>query len=249
MSSRFRFLSVATLILLLAFASTSVALEKRVSLLDDSDHDTWSRGTTPCRVIYYNTCQGWIWVWGQWTPGDRFGTAFSACCPGGYGFHQLLAATFYVGTGAPSGYGLTGTFDVWAADAQNCPTGPSLVSTPFLPASGWNQVDWSGNPINVSGGDFVITYTMPIVAIGNPLTFATDHPAVGPTGVAACGTCYPTTRVARSLYYGTVPSTYCPGATFYDGICDAELLLDCDLMCNTTAVQPTSWGQIKNLYQ
>jgi hypothetical protein len=248
MSSRFRFTSVATLALLLAFASTSVALEKRVSLLNDTEHDTWTRGTTPCRVTYFNICTGWIWVWGSWSPGDQLGTAFSSCCPGGYGFHQLLDAELYAATGSPSGYGFTGTLDVWTADANRCPSGPALRSQPFLPVTGWNFVDWSSSPVDVSAGDFIITYTLANATLSDPVTIATDHPAMGPTGPAACGSCFPTTRVPNSFLYVNTGTTYCPGATLFDGSCDAEFLLDCDLMC-ATPVQQTSWGQIKNLYQ
>ncbi|MGQ0722227.1 MAG: hypothetical protein ACT4PE_11760 [Candidatus Eiseniibacteriota bacterium] len=248
MSSRIRLLTTATLLMVLAFASTSVALEKRVSLLDDSERDEWSRGTTPCRVIYYNTCQGWIWVWGSWNPGDQFGTHFTSCCPGGYGFHQLLATTFLVGTQSPSGYGFTGSIDVWAADGQGCPTGPALRSTPYLPISGFQTIDWSSSPIDVSGGDFVVTYTIANATLPDQVTFATDHPAVGPTGVAACGNCFPNTRVTRSFYYGTTSAPYCPGSSLFDGVCNAEFMIDVDLACATPVTQ-TSWGQIKGLYR
>jgi hypothetical protein len=247
MSSRFRLLAIATLISMLAFASTSIALEKRVSLLDDSEHDSWSRGTTPCRVIYYNTCQGWIWVWG-WSPNDRFGTVFTPCCPGGFGFHQLLATSFFVGTQSPSGYGFTGSIDVWNSDAQGCPTGPSLRSTPYLPVSGWQMIDWSSNPVNVSGGDFIVTYTMANATLPDQVTFGTDHPAAGPTGVAACGNCFSSGRVSRSFYYGPTTAPYCPGSALFDTVCNAEFLLDVDLQC-ATPVQQTSWGQIKGLYR
>jgi hypothetical protein len=249
MFPRLRFLASAASILLLASATSSMALEKRSVRMADGGHESWSRGTTPCTVTYYNTCTGWIWVWSGWLQGDRLGTAFSACCPSGQNVHQLTAAWIFAATGSPSGYGFTGSLDVWSADAQECPTGPALHSQPFLPLSGWNGFDWSLAPIDVSGGNFAITYTLaPGAAFPDPVSFSTDHPEAGPTGGPAAGTCYPTSRVVHSYWYGTAASPYCPGSKLSDALADAEFLLDCDMIC-ATPVQTSSWGQIKGLYR
>jgi hypothetical protein len=229
--------------------AASVALEKRAALLDETGREAWSSGTASCRALYYNFCQGWVWVWSYWRPGDRFGTAFSSCCPVGESAHQLKDMFLYASTGSPSGYGLTGTIDVWTADAHNCPSGAALRSTPMLPHAGWNSVDWSP-PVDVSGGGFVITYTLASGTRSDPVGFVTDHPSAGPTGPAACGTCFPSTRITRSYYYGRGSDTYCPGIVLFDGVCEAELLMDCAMTCTPPVnVASRTWGQIKGLYR
>lgn len=248
MQSRLRFLVLATLIALLCFASTSAALEKTTARISDEHPDDWSRASTSCQVVYYNICTGWIWVWSSWTAEDRLGTWFSSCCPGGFGNHQLIDTFVYFPQGSPSGYGFTGTMDVFTADAQGCPTGAPLESSPFLPTSGWNSVSWAANPVDVSAGDFVVALTTGNTTIGNPMQIATDHPTAGPTGPPACGTCFPTTRTARSFYYGTPSSPICPGSSLSDGLCDAAFLWDVDVSC-ATAVETQSWGKIKDLYR
>jgi len=248
MLSRPRSLVLATTITLVSLAAPGEALEKTSARYAGDARENWNRATTSCQVAYYNICTGWVWVWSGWDPTDTFGVWFSPCCPGGSG-GQLLTDTFvFFYAAPPSGYGFTGTLDVWAADGQGCPTGPPLRTTPFLPTSSWNQVSFAGSPVDVSGGDFVVTMTTGAAGIGNPTAIATDHPVAGGTGPAACGTCFPSTRVTRSFYYGTATSPLCPGSPFSDSLCDAELLWDVDLTC-TTAVENRSWGRIKELYR
>jgi hypothetical protein len=229
-------------------APPSGALEKVSVPGPDGARDGWVRATTSCQVAYYNQCNGWVWVWRGWEETETLGVRFSPCCPGGFGAHQLMDAFLFFQTGAPSGYGFTGTLDVWTADGQGCPTGPPLRSSPFLPATGTNHVDYSANPVDLSAGDFVLTITTGNYTVGNPLGVVTDHPAAGATGPAACGLCYPTTRAVRSFYFGTAASPLCPGETLDDLLCSAELLWDVDLVC-ATPVEGRSWGRIKELYR
>lgn len=247
MQSRLRFLVLATLAALPLLTSTAAALEKTSARFSDLREDDWKRTSTSCQIVYYNLCTGWIWVWSQWEGTDRFGVWFSSCCPGNFETHQLLDSFIYFRTGSPSGYGFTGALDVWTADAQGCPTGAPLHTEPFLPTDGWNQISWYANPIDVSGSDFVVTVTTGNYTGGNPMTVATDHPSAGPTGPTACGTCFPTTRVNRSFYYGTASSPNCPGVALPD-ICAPAFLWDVDLAC-TTPVETRSWGRIKELYK
>jgi len=102
----------------------------------------------------------------------------------------------------------------------------------------------------VSGADFVITYTTnPTAIFGDPMAVPTDHPAAGPTGVASCGVCFPTTRVSHTFYFGTATTPVCPGSTLADELCDAELFLDVSMACATTAVEADSWAKVKQLYR
>jgi hypothetical protein len=231
-------------LLMLLLAPPGAALERRSARAPEASV-TWARAAT-CEILYYNTCQGWIWTWGGWDPTDRLGVAFGA--GPGSAAQQLSELLMFVSNGAPSGYGFTGTLEVHLADEQDCPAGGPLHSQPFLPASGWNTVDWTAAPIDVSGGDFVVSYKLANTAQPDPVVFASDHPLAGPTGSVACGTCFPSTRTVRSYYYGTASAVLCPGAVFSDGACDVEWLWDCKVQC-TTPVEATSWGHLKALYR
>ena len=60
----------------LLMATSGLALERTpMQMIDDSRGNDWNAATT-VTVAYYNFCQGWIWVWGGWSPGDQCGTAF-----------------------------------------------------------------------------------------------------------------------------------------------------------------------------
>jgi hypothetical protein len=76
---------------------------------------------------------------------------------------------------------------------------------------------------------------------------ALDFDAQGPTGPQGCGTCFPTSRVSRSYYYGTAASPLCPGSKL-SVICEVEWRWTAR-MFYYVSVEETSWGQIKSLYQ
>jgi hypothetical protein len=244
MSSRLRVCLLTVLVAVFALTSSSFALEKTASRLTDADHDGDWRGSSTCSIVYYNYCTGWIWNWSGWSPNDVFGVAFDSCCPGGSST-AIEASWIYFSSGSPSGYGFTGNVDVYDADATGCPTGASLATQPLLPATGWNQVTFAS--VNVPDGSFALTFWVG-AGMANPVTIASDHPAAGPTGPAACGSCYPTTRTNHSFYYGTLASPLCPGSALNDGICDAQLMWDAQVSC-ATAVDQSNWGQIKGLYR
>jgi len=235
------FLTVIVLAASLMLATSGLALEKTAVRMDDMGRpDDWNAGTSACTVQYYNFCTGWIWIWSGWSPNDVLGTCFENCCAGG---GAVGTSWVYAGSGAPSGYGYTGTIGLYDADANCCP-GAALAETPFLPLSGWNGFAWG---VSVTG-DFVVAAAVG-PASGNPASFGTDHPAAGPTGPQACGACYPTTRVARSAYYGSFATPLCPGSPFNDGVCDAELLMDVDMVCEPVSVEDSSFGKVKGLYR
>ena len=142
------------------------------------------------------------------------------------------------------------------ADSTGCLVGSTLDAQPFLPLSNWNQIDFL--PAVSVGPSFAVTYTLGS-GTADPVAIASDHPAVGPTGPAACGNCYPTTRGNHSFFYGAAATPLCPGSALNDGVCDAELLWDAQVMYGAGAptdcasfpvsVQEQTWGSIKALYR
>lgn len=245
MNSWIRFFTFAAFMAVALWTGPSAALEKVSRALPDDDRDDWRGGPTTCIISYYNTCTGWVWVWSGFADGDRVGVNFSNCCGGGF-TGQLIETTIFVATSAPSGYGFTGSLDVFAADGNGCPTGPSLGTQSFLPTSLWHIVDYSSAPISLPDS-FVMTYTT--AGTNNPASIGSDHPATGPTGPQSCGTCFQANRVNHSYAFGTAASPLCPGSTFNDGVCDAQLMWDVKTNCVPTAVESSSWGQLKNLYR
>jgi len=230
-------LALAAVLLL---ATSGLALEKTsVQMLDDSHGNDWNAATT-VTLAYYNFCQGWIWIWGGWSPGDLTGLCFENCQDG-----ILSGSWLYTVTGAPSGYGFTGS--VWVANADaNCCVNGVLASQPWLPGSGWAFFTWSSIAVDPR---FIIGQTWAAPTGFTALSrLASDHPAAGPTGVAACGVCYPTTRTTHSYYYGAAGATLCPGSVLNDGTCDIEWLNEAIVSC-TISVEESTWGQIKALYQ
>lgn len=235
---RTRLAALWCLLPLLVVTSPTPALEKTVAPLDDERSDAWNAGLT-CVITYYNYCTGWIWNWSFFSPSDRFGVCYESCesypC-------ALVESWQYVSTGAPSGYGFTGTIAVSAVDANCCPVGAPLQTQVFLPVAGWNGNSWWV----LVPARFAIHVTLG-PAPDSPLVVSTDHPAPGPTGPPACGTCYPATRVNHSYYWD--PDAICPGSPFFDGLCDAQLLWDCGMICKWVGAEPRSWGSIKSLYR
>jgi hypothetical protein len=247
MHSRLRVILATALIAVFAFAAPGVALEKSASRITDLEHDTAWRGSSSCTIIYYNTCTGWIWSWSGWSPNDVFGVALETCCLPGNSSALQEAYIYFTVAAPPAGYGFTGSIDV--QDANNttlCPEGAVLATQPFLPATGFNTVIFTGG-LSIPDASFAMSITAGATD-GNTMAISTDHPAAGPTGPVACGTCYPTTRVNRSFYWGTTASPFCPGSALNDGICDAQFVWDVVTTC-TTAVEQSSWGEIKALYR
>jgi hypothetical protein len=98
---------------------------------------------------------------------------------------------------------------------------------------------------------FAIVVTLDEEALPNPAAFGTDHPSAGPTGPQACGLCYSADRTNRSFMYGTPASPLCPGVPFFDYVCDAQLFWSALMVCDDPplSTEPSTWGQIKNLYR
>lgn len=239
------FVTTFVLAATLCLATSSMALEKRAQTFDDGRSDDWNAAAS-CLIRYYNTCTGWLWVWSGWADGDRLSTVVNSCCPTGNG-SALLQTAILCFSGGPAGYGFTGTVAIHASDANDCPTGPAIGSQPFSIAAGAFVINtWGGLPVP---NKFVIVNTVSdALGFVNPGAFATDHPAVGPTGPQACGFCYPANRQIRSFYHGSLASPICPGSTLNDGICNAQWAWEASLNC-IVSVEESSWGSIKSLYR
>ncbi|MFN8179596.1 MAG: hypothetical protein U0167_16830 [bacterium] len=234
------FTALAVALALAVSATRAVALEKW-SVNDTATPQGWSTAAT-CAIIYYNRCTLWSWAWGGFGAGDRYGVCADACGGAGAGVLQTQNRVF---TAAPAGYGFTGTVSLRPADANCCPTGPVLRSQPWLPTGPFDVHNW-----NVAvPAKFCIVYTFGPNGEG-PARIGTDHPAAGPTGPAACGFCYPTSRVNHSFYWGTANTPVCPGSVFNDGVCDAQARVDIFMSPGIgISVEPQSWGGIKSLFR
>jgi hypothetical protein len=243
------FLIASVAAAVLALATSGFALEKVASRMTDQDLDAGWTASTSCSVRYFNTCTGWVWVWSGWNPLDQVGVCWDNCCPTAPpkdGTGTINAAAIYVWTGAPFGYGFTGLAKLYCDnDLDCCLDASELVGQQtYLPVSGWNTYLWG-----VKCGRKFITVYQHGPGVANPTSYATDHPAAGPTGPQACGFCYPANRVNHSFYYGTKNSPLCPGSPLNDGVCDAQFLALAGLTCNLVSVEESTWGQIKNLYR
>jgi len=247
-NGRLERLSAVLLVAFLLLPASAQALEKRAVPFDGDRSDAWHSGGT-CRISYYNICTGWVWCWSGFGDGGRIGTVFETC-----GDPQsstvLLQSVHFACLEAPPGYGFTGTIAVYSVDANDCPVGAPIASQPFLPTTSppFQAVAW-GAVFVPSQFAIVVTMKDGVGGLANPAQMGTDHPAPGPTGPIACGTCYPINRPNHSYNYGNVNSPICPGSPFNDGVCSAELFWDADVFGEFLATQPSSWGAIKELYR
>ncbi len=217
------------------------ALEKTAVRVGDLERSgDWGAATT-CVVAYYNTCTGWVWVWGDWVGIDMVGVCYETCCS--VRTESSLQTTWeLVYTSSPPGRCFTGTIDIWTADDNHCPD-LRLAERPFYFYSGWNGHSW-GIPVPP---EFVVTVTFGPSA--NTISrLVSDHPAAGPTGPAACGYCYQLNRLTHSYYYGRSWALLCPGEKLNDGVCDVEWLWDVAMSCEVS-VETSSWARTKALYR
>ncbi len=236
--SRRHLLLILPCLLAVALHSDGHALERAERSLDRPGPDNWLQGGN-CIVSYYNTCTSWIWIWSDFEPTDRLGVVFT--CGSGAGLDRT---NMYVWSGSPSGYGLTGTLSVHDVDGNGCPDG-LLGSTPWLPVSGSNVVSWYVG----TSGSVALIYEFPGQAETFPTVFASDHPAPGPTGPVACGTCYPSNRAGHSFYFGTASSPLCPASPLFDGFCAVEFYGWSAVFSVPTSTENSTWSHVKALYR
>jgi hypothetical protein len=218
----------------------AIALE-RVLVRDDGLQSSWNSGGS-CSIQYWNTCTGWTWLWGGWSPFDRIGVAYEACGT------SLSSLDIFIRPTAPvcPGYGYTASLEAYAADANGCPTGVALGSVAFLPAGPPLLNVAFPSPVAVPSS-FVALVRMGSAG-GGTARYGADFDAVGPTGPQGCGLCFPTTRVTRSFDYGSTVAPLCPGERIMGPVCDVEWRVTA-YMYTQTSVEDTSWSRIKGMYR
>jgi hypothetical protein len=235
------FTTAFVLVAMVVFATSALALEKTAArLTDDSRGDDWNANTT-VTVFYYNYCTGWIWILSGFSIGDQFGVCFDGCDAG------ILTGMWMLNwdSGAPSGYGFTGTLKVYCVDDQCCKIS-LLADQPWLPGTMWNFYAWN---VCVPPKFAIMAQVAAPPGINTIADMVCDHPAPVGADPAACGYCYPVDRVVHTFFWGTKTTKLCPPGLFWnDGTCDVELVWDIDMKC-PVSVEEQSWGQIKNLYK
>lgn len=227
---------------LLATAGSARSLERVEVRADRSSSDGWDAGSS-CTITYANTCTAWLWVW-TGDEDDVMGVVFEPCCESG----QLVSTQAYFWTGAPQGWGCTGTLTV-SEVVDDC-LGTVYDSRPCLPGGGyggWAETDvWADLP----PGRVALTYTFGYVThLEITPTIPSDHPAAGPTGPQACGLCYPSGRVGHFFSFGTATSPLCPGERMNDGVCDAEAMFWSAGFSCAVSITESSWSAVKGMYR
>ncbi len=220
----------------LAPSASALETSRRI---DDTRADSWNAGAT-VRITYYNICTGWIWIRSGFPARSRFGIGVDVPAA----VSTLGSSWQYFYSGVPMGWGYTGTIAASVVDASGCPAGVPLASQPWAPRTGWNLLSW-----NAVVPDRFALHCTTGPGGGSPLAVVLDHPGPVAGGPAACGTCYPTSRVNHSFTWGTAALPLCPGEPmFHDGWCHAQLLWDFEL-ATVDALGPATWGRIKSLYR
>ncbi len=145
------------LALVLMAAASTVALECRELTMRD---DVGMEPLYDCYMQYYYyirydppTSGSWFWYWDGWETGDRLGAHFTvgdlsmwtglACDPvAAFTIEQIRILDFAgYGTVHPGWWSVE--FDVYCSDAEGCPVGPPIHTTPRLETYfGWNYIDF-----------------------------------------------------------------------------------------------------------
>lgn len=237
-----RGVAVAIASVWMAGAGPAWSFERRAP---DEDGPTAWLGASSTVISYYNLCTGWVWH-----PGNHAGQRLGVVVDTGCGPGATLGTTwhfYYSGYGC--GWGFDGTtISILAVDANDCPVDPALDSQPICPGpdlDGWMVALWDTQVPS----RFAVVLDLGSRWISSYPRLRTDHPAAGPTGPPACGTCYPTTRVNHSFLFADGDQVFCPPEVYYtDSACNAELTWYCSLLCPVSR-EPTSWGRVKALFR
>lgn len=245
------FMTALVLTGVFVFATSGLALEASLhSISEDPDRDLgWSANVT-CSILYANYCNGYVYAFDE--SGFRFNDANwgqhyqkTDCCGPGES-SVITSTTTYTWTGAPFGYGFTGTVSIYAATAgTKCPTGSPLASQPWANASG--QATWLWG-IDCTKSFVQLVNTGPNGAF---YSFASDAPSVGqgPGNMDPCQSPTPT----NSFFYG-VGGINCPGSELTASIVPNSTTVSlffwsAQKVCKPVSVQESTFGQIKGLYR
>ena len=229
-----------------------------------------------CVLSAYNWCSGWIWTFSE-DPGGIWGVVYdSNNCPGGCNNGGAMTEV-YLYSRCTSVPGSLGGVGVYTVDWQDClvdvlyTSGP-LTMTHCVSGDRWTTLDvrW----VHVFGHPFAITVTWgpdnnPQLATDNAV--ANFYCARGYAGFPGCATTGRTcvgwnNLPQRSYIYftdldnnGTLEdmcalygAPYGPSFPYiyYYGYMNNNLVMAVGLDCSSpTAVEPTSWGHVKALFE
>jgi hypothetical protein len=287
--------TVLALALVLVIAASACAMEKKAVQMRE-DFGTEPLYDTYMNYYYYIPCptSSWFWNFTQWPVGQVIGEVFTigdpsmgrvgAGCPPYLTSDPAMAHTIeqfrvldFAGYGTIYPGLFTVEFNIWCADANGCPVGPSMWSSgpKEFCAAGWNYVTVTPNLCVTNCKTVMNPPSYPRILITATHTGSlSTYPAWGfdnistPLGLACamhdngcCPALYP--RPQNSHYpvmhtgdYG-VNFANCPpywilnpGDTTGDVYGCIELAWRLYVK-NTgpTANQPSTWGHIKTMYR
>jgi len=223
-------------------APPASALEKHPARWSEPlGEPAWNAASSTCAVSYYNTCNGWVWVWDNFFHGERIGTVFESCCASDRDSGLDASWLFVEQAAGPAGWGYTGTVSVYAVDDDDCPIGSPLAEAAWLPEPGWNRLAWDG--ISIPERFAVVATFSDEFGFGSAVAVPSDGPL-------SCGICFPSTRQPHSFLWGTATTPLCPGSALDDQVCFVEWLARVDVECRqSSSVDDASWGRVKGLYR
>jgi hypothetical protein len=243
-------LAAAVGITVLAMAGSGMALERTKTLaqVGDVDRDAAPWGSVDfCTLSYYNYCSGWVYVWSGWSPSDVIGIEIhtAECGPKALECRTLAAAWIYMVDSYPT-YGFTAAGGCARWGDQPGHLGEvTYLEDPHEWYTGWNLVDMANCHIGEDG------YTIVHWVNAGPMATYTDARPLNCNpgdGSPPCMTC---PQPWRSWYFGTLDYQF-SGSPFYAGYyfpTGNDLFWDIIVSCiGPTAVQPSSWGNIKAIY-
>jgi hypothetical protein len=240
--------SVVLALVLVAMAVPAFAIEP-TAIKESQGWENPAGAPAPCALTpssngtcgnyrWYNTCSGYIWIFSGFPAGDEMGTKFGGapqpCVAAGNTAKRVI---YYFRNVAP-GYGQT--VDVFLhsdVTGDGCRDGLLGQVQNLDPAMAWNCIDY-----NVCiPGDYVIGSIRHDG--GAAPTIVTDGDHYGST----CD--LPGNQ--RSYYYGVNNATCEPwvGPSPVGRNDNFLMWLIVDTGCASNSTEPTSWGNIKGLYQ
>lgn len=223
--------------LLLLFVSASFSDTPRREAMQEPVIGHGSGGATGfCSVAYYDYCSGWIWVYSaSYYTGSGIVFDLPADCgkePGAecvnthfwwYWRFTLPNRTFV-------------DYRVYEVDSSNCLVGEPLYELlNFSPWERWNHHEGFG------------AFTADRIAI----VAGTDGPRMASDNnlanqAAGCGEI---PAFPRGFRFEEDGGALCPPAPMADPLGPVDLLVEAGFDCQTTSIEPSSWGAVKGLFR
>lgn len=279
---------ILAVLIALAVPASLFAIEKRQYRMREDFGMEPLQGCT-LQYYYYVPCPTYAWFWAfyDWNCGDIIGTVFTVGETGTGGntpcdpenCHDIVGLSVLDFAGYGTAYpGLfTVEFNVYCADENSAPIGPSLGSSgPFETTKGWNNIIFdpsipvtqcatSGPPLAYPRILIAATHTgtqctYPQWALDNISAPSLQGCAMHDLGCQPAA--YPRPlggpdSLMHSGYYG-VDFAYIPPQVFEDGADTTEdgsvygfieLAWKLLLQCQGPSTKPTTWSSIKSIYR